>query len=115
MEDQTTPGQDRRAGLRVVTAGKVPGELVIDEEANVVQISLGGVMAEISTPLSVGSEHHLVLVIEDEELNVNGVVRNCQRSSDGEVVVYRVGIEFCELGWTEREALAAFVNRKLKT
>ncbi len=115
MGERKPPGTDRRAALRVVAAGRVPGQLLIEQDANVVQISMGGVMMEAPMLFPVGSEHQLILRVGEQELRLSGVVRNCNQLPVGDKsALYRVGVEFLEVREDQRKLLIEFVNEKLK-
>jgi c-di-GMP-binding flagellar brake protein YcgR len=114
LNDQSKGERERRAAGRIDTEGKLPGQLPLDLETDVLQISVGGMMVEVTMPLEVGSKHQFTLNINEEALEVQGIVRNCKPfPSEKESRDYRVGIEFCDLGERQRASLAEFVNRLL--
>jgi c-di-GMP-binding flagellar brake protein YcgR len=106
--------QERRHSPRVGAQGSVPGQLEIDLETHVLQISPGGMMAELEVPVTVGSEHEFTLSIDGEDLDLRGVVRNCQPQTLGDTSTsYRVGIEFRGVDERKQEILNRFVESKL--
>ena len=114
MSDQNSPRSERRAANRVDTDGQLPGQLALDLETDVLQMSGGGMMVETPMPLAIGSKHQFTVGIEKEEMELSGVVRNCQpHPPSGPPKVYRVGLEFCDLSEHQQENLVAFVNKKL--
>ncbi len=92
----------------------MPGQLPLDLETDVLQISVGGMMVEVTMPLEAGSKHRFTLNVNEETLEIHGIVRNCQPfPSTDEPRVHRVGIEFYDLGERELACLTEFLNRQL--
>ncbi len=105
---------ERRHAPRVEATGNVPGQLEINLETHVVQISPGGMMAELEVPVAVGSEYDFTLSMEGEELDLRGVVRNCEPKTPADTATpYRVGIEFRSVDQKQKDILTRFVERKL--
>ena len=103
---------ERRHAPRVEATGNVPGQLEINLETHVVQISPGGMMTELEVPVTVGSEYEFTLSMEGEELDLRGVVRNCEPKTPGDTTTpYRVGIEFRSLDEKQQEILTRFVEK----
>ncbi len=114
LNEQSKDGRERRTAGRFDTEGRLPGQLPLDLETDVLQISVGGMMVEVTMPLEAGSKHQFTLNIHEETLEVRGIVRNCQPfPSADEPRVYRVGIEFCDLEERQQAFLVEFVNRQL--
>ena len=106
--------QERRGVPRVEAQGSLPGQLEIDLETNVLQLSPGGMMVEVDMPVGVGSEHAFTLSIDDENLDLIGVVRNCEPSTPGDPTTsYRIGIQFHDVGDKQQATLTRFVESKL--
>jgi len=105
---------ERRHAPRVEATGNVPGQLEINLETHVIQISPGGMMAELEVPVTVGSEYEFTLSMEGEELDLRGVVRNCEpKTPGGTATPYRVGIEFRSVDQKQKDILTRFVESKL--
>ena len=105
---------ERRHARRIEATGNVPGQLEIDLETHVIQISPGGMMAELEVPVTVGSEHEFTLSVEGENLALRGVVRNCEPKTPGNTsTLYRVGVEFRSINEKQQEILSRFVESKL--
>jgi hypothetical protein len=114
LKEKSKDIRERREAGRFDTAGKLPGQLPLDLETDVLQISVGGMMIEVNVPLGAGSKHQFTLNILDETLEIRGIVCNCRPyPSAEEPRVYRVGIEFCDLGERQLACLNEFVNRQL--
>lgn len=106
--------QERRNAPRVEAKGNVPGQLEIDLETHVLQISPNGMMVELETPLTVGSDYEFTLSVDGEGLDLRGVVRNCEPQTLGDVATpYRVGVEFRNVDEKQQDVLTRFVESKL--
>lgn len=106
--------QERRGAPRVGAEGSLPGQMEIDLDTNVLQLSPGGMMVEVGMPVDVGSEHAFTLNVGGEELDLVGVARNCEPSMPGDpTTTYRVGIQFRDLDDKQQEILTRFVESKL--
>lgn len=114
MSDQKGTRSERRTANRVDTDGRLPGQLTLDLETDVLQISVGGMMVETPIPLEIGSKHQFTVGIDREDMELWGMVRNCQpHPPSGRPEVYRVGVEFYDLDEHQQSNLAGFVNKKL--
>lgn len=108
-------GRERREAPRVDTEGQLPGQLEIDLESEVLQLSVGGMLVEMEMPLPVGSEHVFSLTLETSQLELRGIVRNCQPLLTGvEPPNYRMGIQFVDPDGRQLALLKDFVEKKLK-
>ncbi|MFQ5790132.1 MAG: PilZ domain-containing protein [Acidobacteriota bacterium] len=117
MSERKGEEQERRRSPRVRTS-ELPGQIGLELETDVLQLSVGGMLVEVSVPLDIGSEHRFTLSIEDEEMALSGVVRNCEPADEGEDEErpsYRIGIEFRDLEARQKELLSRFVEKRLKT
>jgi hypothetical protein len=127
MSEQIGGRKERRTAERIDVGGRLPSQLALDLDTSVVQISAVGMMVEVPMPLAIGSKHGFTLSLGNKELEVSGLVRNCQPvgsvaagapSSGGEQdqgPLYRVGIEFCDLDERQVHVLGDFVNRKIES
>ena len=105
--------QERRQAPRVEAQGAVPGQLEIDLETHVLQISPAGMMAELAVPVTAGSEYEFTLSVDGADLDLKGVVRNCESKKSGDsTTLYRVGIEFRDVGEKQLGILTRFVESK---
>jgi hypothetical protein len=115
MNDPNTPHSERRASNRIDTEGQLPGQLALDMETDVLQMSVGGMLVETPMPLALGSRHQFTVGIGDDEIELSGTVRNCQpHPPSGQPKKYRVGVEFCDLSSDQQKALESFVNTRLR-
>ena len=106
--------EERRAAQRVEAQGRLAGRLEIDLETNVLQLSPGGMMIEVRMPVDVGSEHAFTLNIEGEDLDLVGIVRNCEASMPGDATTsYRIGIQFRDVDKKKQAVLTRFVESRL--
>ena len=106
--------EERRAAPRAEAQGSLPGQLEIDLDTNVLQLSPGGMMVEVAMPVEVGSEHAFTLNIDGEDLDLIGVVRNCEASMPGSPTTsYRIGIQFRDVDERQQAILTRFVESKL--
>ncbi len=114
MSDQNAPRPERRTAGRVDTDGCLPSQLTLDLETDVIQISVGGMMVETPIPLEIESKHQFTVGINKEDMELCGIVRNCQPyPPSGQPEVYRIGVEFCDLDEHQKNSLAGFVDKKL--
>jgi len=106
--------QERRGAPRVEAQGSLPGQLEIDLDTNVLQISPGGMMVEVGMPVAAGTEHSFTLNIDGGDLDLVGVVRNCEPSMPGDPTTsYRIGIQFRDVDDDQQVILTRFVESKL--
>lgn len=105
---------ERRASTRVRLPEPLSSQLSLDLDSDVLLLSSGGMMIRLPFPLDAGSGHGFTLGVEQELIDVGGVVRNCERVDDGPVPFYRIGIEFQGLDDRQRAFLERFVERKLQ-
>lgn len=106
--------QERRGVPRVEAQGSLPGQLEINLDTNVLQLSPGGMMIEVGMPVTAGSEHSFTLNIDGEDLDLIGVVRNCEPSMPGDPTTsYRIGIQFRDVNDQQQTILTRFVESKL--
>jgi hypothetical protein len=122
MSEQIGGQKERRTAERIDIGGGLPSQLALDLDTSVVQISAFGMMVEVPMPLAIGSKHGFTLSLGKKELEVSGMVRNCQPvgsaaagappSGVEQGRLYRVGIEFCDLDERRVHVLDDFVNRK---
>ncbi len=112
MVDSDPAENERRTTERVHTEGKLPSQIVFDVDTDVVQISVGGMTVNVPLPLEVGSQYPFTLGIEGENLEISGVVRNCDPgSTDQPPLTYRVGVEFCKLTERQKKIFVEFVKK----
>lgn len=113
MSQQT--GKERRGTPRVSTEGRLSGELPLDLESDVRQLSVGGMMIEVGVRLEIGSRQRFTLTLGDSSMEVDGVVRNCQAVSDEPANGrFQIGVAFVDLEPGQAESLERFVSGKLR-
>lgn len=105
---------ERRASARVRLPEPLSSQLSLDLDSDVLLLSAGGMMIRLPFPLEVGSGHGFTLGVEQELIDVAGVVRDCASGEGGEIPCYRIGIEFQGLDERQRAYLERFVERKLQ-
>jgi hypothetical protein len=106
--------QERRAAPRAEAQGKLPGQLEIDLDTNVLQLSPGGMMVELVMPVAVGSEHAFSLNIDGVDVDLIGVALNVEPSMPGDPTTsYHIGIQFRDLTDEQQAILTRFVESKL--
>jgi c-di-GMP-binding flagellar brake protein YcgR len=107
-------GPERRAGVRVDITESLQAVCDATLRSEVIQISTGGMLIEMTSPLSEGSRHQFRLLLNGEKLEVAGVVRYCQALEGGEEVARnRLGIEFQALDPRGRSTLERFIAGRL--
>jgi c-di-GMP-binding flagellar brake protein YcgR len=88
---------DRRKDVRVDLLADLEGHLVtLDERIQVRQISLGGMTAETTAPLSPRLEHEFRLTIGDHAVTVRARVVHSRVAVQGDAVSFLAGVQFVE-------------------
>ena len=81
------------------------------------QMSHGGMQVETSFPLQLDSLHDFRLTLGQRSVVVKGRIAHSRISDvdgDGDVIVYRSGVEFIELSERVANAIAQFVDELAK-
>ena len=112
--DRPYDGPERRARSRVSVKRPLTGELALDLESEVLKLSTGGMLVRLPFPLANGSRHKFTLTVDQQVMDVEGIVRHCQPLEDAAPgPAYGVGVEFEGLDEAKNRVLESFVNRKL--
>ena len=85
------------------TTGTVRAEV----PARLLDLSLGGALLVIGTPLSMGSIHDFALELDGENLWVQGEVRHCRRAERGG---YHVGVQFVGIDPRDERRLGEYLG-----
>lgn len=86
---------DRRSDVRVDLLAELQGHLVtLDEEIQVRQLSLGGMLVETTAPLSPRVDHDFRLTLGDTSVTVKAHVVHSRVAIDRDAVTYLSGVRF---------------------
>lgn len=83
------------------------GTVRAEVPARLLDLSLGGALLVIGTPLSMGAIHDFALELEGENLWVQGEVRHCRRSERGG---YHVGVQFVGIDPRDERRLGEYLG-----
>jgi c-di-GMP-binding flagellar brake protein YcgR len=108
------PGPDRRRVSRIEAVAGLGGQVAIFLDFQLLQLSAGGMMVKLAVPLSVGTPHIFNLSVDESEMEIQGVVLECEPlPGSRESVSYRVVIQFHSLDSLHQELLEHFVEKQL--
>lgn len=110
-EDPTPDFVERRSRQRLRTEHLL-AHLDVPRESEVLYLSTGGMMVRLEFTPEVGSSHRFTLGFPDRTLEVSGVVRNVEHLP-GSAGLFRVGIEFQDVGPDHQAFLEGFVAERL--
>ena len=101
----------RRLYVRVLIENPDQAVLNVDENYQVKNICLGGMMIESEHALEIESLVPLeIYFIEDNSLKVTGRVVSCITITDQEPMHYNIGMEFTEMPEKDRGILIEFIR-----
>lgn len=106
--------KERRSAQRVGATKRGLGKVTLDLDTQILKLSPRGMAFEVTMPVEIGSTLHFVIVLDDEELTVDGVVRNCVAEPALGTPTYTVGVEFAELDDSIHSKFRRFVESKNK-
>ena len=95
---------DRRSSIRFEIVGRLPGALAIAQPVRLHDISPGGALVEMSSPLSVDSQHSVQLSVRGHLATVDARVRHVRPAID--MGRFLIGFEFITPAHVIDEALA---------
>jgi c-di-GMP-binding flagellar brake protein YcgR len=108
------PGPDRRRVSRIEAVSGLGGQVALFLDFQLLQLSAGGMMVKLAVPLAVGSRHIFNLAINEHEMEIQGVVLECEPlPASRESLSYRVVIQFHDLDRRRQNILKQFVNKQL--
>jgi len=87
----------------MVASGTVRAEV----PARLLDLSLGGALLSIATPLSPGAIHDFALELEGENLWVQAEIRHCRPSDRGG---YQVGVQFVGIDPRDERRLGEYLG-----
>lgn len=88
------PMSDRRKDERFDVVGSMWGVLELNEPARIENVSLTGALVDSPVPAALGSTHLLHLVVDGQEVKVEGLVRHVHSSATGREERFLIGVEF---------------------
>ncbi len=108
------PGPDRRRVRRIEAVSGLGGQVALFLDFQLLQLSAGGMMVKLAVPLTVGSQHIFNLSVDENDLEIQGVVLECEPVPDShESLSYRIVIQFHSLDALQQELLEHFVVQQL--
>lgn len=89
------PMSDRRQDERFDVVGSMWGVLELNEPARIENVSLTGALVDSPVPAALGSTHLLHLVVDGQDVKVEGLVRHVHAMPQGaRQERYVIGVEF---------------------
>jgi hypothetical protein len=85
---------DRRARPRFEIVGQMPGIVEATVRLTICDIAVDGVLARSGVPLTVGSEHRVLVSWADEDVPATVRIRHARRDPETTPGVFLVGCEF---------------------
>jgi len=103
--------KERRKYPRVELKKKVWGKIKTGIDGTIVDMSLTGILVELTTPLKVGSECNLEIDLNDKKFNAQGKVeRVFVHSLKEDAVIYRAGIKFENITDNQLKLLSKYIK-----
>jgi len=106
--------KERRSAPRVRPAVGAASEVTLDLETQILRLSKGGMSFEVAMPVDIGARLKFAIVLDGEELLLDGVVRNCTAEPALGNPTYNVGVEFEAMDDSVQETLSRFVDSRNK-
>ena len=88
---------------------KASGTVRAEVPARLLDLSLGGALLVIATPLSVGAIHDFALELDGENLWVQAEVRHCRPSGQGG---FHVGVQFVGVDPNDERRLGEYLGAR---
>ncbi|GMR22129.1 MAG: hypothetical protein BMS9Abin37_0457 [Acidobacteriota bacterium] len=105
--------EERREQPRVFIG--LPAQLKKEIELRVLNLSLFGGLFSASFPLEFRSEHDFVFTLPGGDVHARGVVRHCEAWAEAkEIAIFRLGVEFTDLGGDARERVVAYLEEQIQ-
>jgi PilZ domain-containing protein len=102
---------ERRSRERTPILGDLRGEVMVYQPMAIRELSDTGAQVETSFPLHLDSLHELRLELGDTSVIVKGRVVHCSICDmDRELVSYRSGLDFVQLGPGVSAVIAGFID-----
>ena len=106
---------DKRSGERMAILGQLQGEIMVFQPMVVVEVSRTGATVDTRFPLQVDSLHDLRLTLPTGPVVVKARIAHSHISDvDQEIVTYRSGMEFVDIGDRVYVAISAFLEQSQK-
>lgn len=86
---------------------KASGTVRAEVPARLLDLSLGGALLVIATPLAVGAIHDFALELDGENLWVQAEVRHCRPAGQGS---YHVGVQFVGVDPNDERRLGEYLG-----
>lgn len=91
----TKTNRDRRGHERFDVVGALWGQLVVEEEVHVRNVSTTGALVDSPLPAALNAEQTIGLVVDGQSVSVNSRVRHVRDArTGGEGRRYLIGLEF---------------------
>ncbi len=107
--------KERRKYPRIELKRKIVGQIKTGISGIIVDISLTGVLVELTTPLKVGSECNLEIDLNGKIFSAKGMIeRVFVHSLKEDAVVYRAGIKFENISKNQIKLLDEYIKNLSK-
>ena len=87
------------------------GTARVEVSARLIDLSLGGALLAIATPLTPGAIHDFALDLEGDTVWVQAEVRHCKPSDRG---FYHVGVEFVGIDPHDERRLGEYLGQRVR-
>ncbi len=102
--------ESRLGGIRFQIKDNKKIKIDYPHKYNVKKLSLSGMLVETEFPLDINSKYALEIFINENIINANGKIVNCEKVESKEPPTYNIGIEFIDLPYEDKEKLKLFLN-----
>jgi c-di-GMP-binding flagellar brake protein YcgR len=93
------------------SGGLVRGTARVEVPARLIDLSLGGALLAIATPLIPGAIHDFALDLEGDSVWVQAEVRHCKPSDRG---YFHVGVEFVGIDPQDERRLGEYLGQRVR-
>lgn len=102
---------ERRGEVRVDLLAELEGHIVtLDEQVQVRQLSLGGMLVETTAPLSPRVDHDFRLSLGERSLTVRARVVHSRVAIERDAVTYLSGVQFADPTSESLASLRSFID-----
>ncbi len=102
--------EKRIIGLRFRVSQPDGAEIDLPCSCSIEKISQSGMLIESETRFEVGEFHDMALYLNSRDISVRGRIANSVETEGGDIIRYRVGIEFTKMSETDMTALKQFLT-----
>lgn len=102
--------ESRLGGIRFQVADSERVKIDYPEKYKVRKLSLSGMLIETEFPLKKDSIHHIELFINEDVINTDVRVVNCEKFELQEPYKYNIGIEFVNIPLKDKKKLKLFLE-----